>query len=447
MKTSRIAAYLMFGLCAALLIGVSGLVGAQMQRDQYGAGADQSGVGPGTSSAPATSAAPGYQTETAPSTMSSPQSMSVNRWNYDPAREIRISGTVVEPLSRRRGAGEMLTLRTASGEIRRVQLGPAWYLKEIGFSPKVGDSVRIVGMPEVSGPGTMLARQVMWKEREFTLRSSDGMPAWSARGDRRGMEYSRLWNPSRRAEITGTIEKVGYYAPAGRNMGEGVELVIKPYTRALMPGEKRPTLHTVTTQLGPAWYVEQNLPDLRRGQQVTIGGSWVTMGRHEILMASSLRREQQTVQLRNAQGMPAWAGGWTNWGGWGAETPYARFYNPSMVRTISGRIEAVNNHVPMARMGEGVMLRVRTADRQVVKAQLGPSWFVEENNLMPRRGEEVSLTGAMVNIEGRPVMIVREMNIGSERFVLRDQSGMPLWAGRPSGLVVGSATGSMSNQR
>jgi DNA/RNA endonuclease YhcR with UshA esterase domain len=102
---------------------------------------------------------------------------------YDPKTEVTVKGTVeeVKEYPSRSGwrTGQHVTLKTEQGSLD-VHLGPTEYWKKNGFHLAKGDSIEVTGSKSnVDGAEVVLARQVKQGERAVTLRSAQGVPAWS----------------------------------------------------------------------------------------------------------------------------------------------------------------------------------------------------------------------------------------------------------------------------
>ncbi|BDV43559.1 hypothetical protein GURASL_24820 [Geotalea uraniireducens] len=122
---------------------------------------------------------------------------------------------------------------------------------------------------------------------------------------------------------------------------------------------------------------------------------------------------------------------WQNWrgsGGWGANGAYQRLYNPTTVETITGIVEAVDKVTPMRGMNYGVHLVVKAGD-QDVSVHLGPGWYIERLDTKIVKGDQVEIKGSRIMVKGKPVLIAAEVKKGESTLKLRDDNGVPVWAG------------------
>jgi hypothetical protein len=65
---------------------------------------------------------------------------------------------------------------------------------------------------------------------------------------------------------------------------------------------------TVAVHLGPAWYIDAQTPRLEKDDHVEVEGSRVAIDGKPAIIARQVRKNGQTLTLRNADGVPAWAG-------------------------------------------------------------------------------------------------------------------------------------------
>jgi hypothetical protein len=127
----------------------------------------------------------------------------------------------------------------------------------------------------------------------------------------------------------------------------------------------------------------------------------------------------------------ALAGPWKGWrgsGGWGMGSGYQRMYNPATVETVSGTVESVNKITPMKRMYSGIHLLVKT-DKEIVDVHLGPEWYIERIDMKIQKGDTIEVKGSRVTFAGKPAIIAAEVKKGDGVLILRDNNGVPAWAG------------------
>jgi hypothetical protein len=115
-------------------------------------------------------------------------------------------------------------------------------------------------------------------------------------------------------------------------------------------------------------------------------------------------------------------------GGWGPNGPYGRLYDPKTVETVRGRIVAVERVFPMRGMSAGVHVRLRTT-AGVLDIHLGPAWFIDNQEITLKNGEDIEVRGSRVVVAGGPAIIAAEVTRGDDVLHLRDELGFPAWSG------------------
>jgi hypothetical protein len=119
---------------------------------------------------------------------------------------------------------------------------------------------------------------------------------------------------------------------------------------------------------------------------------------------------------------------WRGSGGWGPGTPYNKMYNPKTVETVSGEVVSVSQITPNKGMGAGVHMVVKT-DNEIISVHLGPSWYLENQDVKIEPKNKVEVKGSKITFQGKPAIIAMEVKKGDEVLKLRDDAGFPVWAG------------------
>ncbi len=101
---------------------------------------------------------------------------------YDPAAERTYGGVVTSVISVASADGTVgvhLNLKTATGTVVRVHLGPAIFIGMNNFSFMVDDLILVTGADvRHAGEDAVWARQVSKEGHTLVLRSTDGTPRW-----------------------------------------------------------------------------------------------------------------------------------------------------------------------------------------------------------------------------------------------------------------------------
>lgn len=134
-----------------------------------------------------------------------------------------------------------------------------------------------------------------------------------------------------------------------------------------------------------------------------------------------------SVILTSSVAFTAWRG-WRGSGGWGMGSQYGRMYNPATVETVSGTVESVDKIIPVKGMYAGVHVMLKT-DKEAVSVHLGPEWYIERLDTEIGKGDNIEVKGSRVTFDGKAAIIAAEVKKGDSILVLRDNAGIPAWAG------------------
>lgn len=122
-------------------------------------------------------------------------------------------------------------------------------------------------------------------------------PAWAGRGMGwgRGGAYARHFDPKTVETVEGVVSEVRRLAPM-KGMGPGVHLTLKTDKESL------------DVHLGPAWFLDRQDVELRKGDKVSVKGSRVSFEGKPALVAVRLVMGEEVLTLRDEEGFPAWSG-------------------------------------------------------------------------------------------------------------------------------------------
>jgi hypothetical protein len=82
---------------------------------------------------------------------------------------------------------------------------------------------------------------------------------------------------------------------------------------------------------------------------------------------------------------------------------------------------------------EGTHLLVKT-DSKTVLVHVGPTAFLKEIDTSFNKGDQVEVVGCKVPDATEEEILAREITVGQNTTTLRDDKGVPIWAGwKPSG--------------
>jgi hypothetical protein len=104
-----------------------------------------------------------------------------------------------------------------------------------------------------------------------------------------------MFNPATMETLSGTVASVDKVTPM-KGMHYGIHIMIKSDTE------------TVDVHLGPEWFIERQDAKIEKGDTIEVKGSRVTIAGKAAIIAAEVKKGDSTLVLRDANGIPAWAG-------------------------------------------------------------------------------------------------------------------------------------------
>jgi hypothetical protein len=111
-------------------------------------------------------------------------------------------------------------------------------------------------------------------------------------GSRRG-SMARGFDPATVTTISGEVLAVNSL-PAAR--GSGIHMDVKTEN------------DVIDVHLGPSWFLDQQKTKIAQGDAIEVTGSKVTLSGKPALVAQTVKKGSDVLALRDAAGVPAWAG-------------------------------------------------------------------------------------------------------------------------------------------
>ena len=149
---------------------------------------------------------------------------------------------------------------------------------------KLGRFISLIGSLAL-----VLAATAVWAQPGM------GPGGGQGRGGGAGDPYSQMYNPKTVESLGGEVVSVDKFA-LGRKMSYGVHFTLKT--------EKE----TIPVHLGPSWYMEKQAVVFASGDKVEVTGSRITYQGQPTIIAAEVKKGGQVLKLRDAAGVPAWAG-------------------------------------------------------------------------------------------------------------------------------------------
>lgn len=105
----------------------------------------------------------------------------------------------------------------------------------------------------------------------------------------------RNYDPKTVETIEGKVLSVEKTTPP-KNRSYGVDLTLQT------------NKGTISVHLGPAWYLEKQIPQIEANDTLTVTGSRVTVDGKPAIIAAQVKKGNATLKLRGDNGVPLWSG-------------------------------------------------------------------------------------------------------------------------------------------
>jgi hypothetical protein len=103
-------------------------------------------------------------------------------------------------------------------------------------------------------------------------------------------------------------------------------------------------------------------------------------------------------------------------------------YDSKTVETVKGEVVSVEKFIPTNGGSSGVHLLLKT-EKETISVHLGPSWFLDNQEAQVVPEDNIEIIGSRLTLDGKPVLIAAQVKKGDGVLKLRDEKGIPLWAG------------------
>jgi hypothetical protein len=110
-----------------------------------------------------------------------------------------------------------------------------------------------------------------------------------------GSQYNRMYNVNTVETIIGKIVSLDKITPL-KGMSYGIHLLVKT-------GKD-----TISVHLGPSWYIDKQKIKINLKDKVTVTGSKIAYQGSPAIIASEIKKGDNTITLRDKNGYPVWSG-------------------------------------------------------------------------------------------------------------------------------------------
>lgn len=102
-------------------------------------------------------------------------------------------------------------------------------------------------------------------------------------------------------------------------------------------------------------------------------------------------------------------------------------YNKAAEAVYKGTIVDVRDRQCPVSGGMGSHIELKLADGTTIEVHLSTAKFVNQYELVFKKGDAIEVTGVKVKFEGADAIFARKIKRGEDEFLFRDNDGKPLW--------------------
>jgi hypothetical protein len=216
-------------------------------------------------------------------------------------------------------------------------------------------------------------------------------------------EYAQDYNTNNQVTFTGTVTgKIKGTPTDGRS--ESMSILVKN-SRG----------HVYSVDLGPTWYVQDQVAKINMGDHVKVVGSPIRFQNHEnVVLAKTIVDHRKVLALRDDRGEPYWVAFRKGH----VTVPGA---NHSLTGTIVGTSPVTANNVQM----EGLQLQTPDGLENIA---LAPNWYLQEEGIGFRVGDNATIYYGPGPVRFNNAIIASGLYSPSYSgtFVFQ-QNGSPVW--------------------
>jgi hypothetical protein len=109
-----------------------------------------------------------------------------------------------------------------------------------------------------------------------------------------------------------------------------------------------------------------------------------------------------------------------------------RRYDPKTVTTVKGGVLSLGAIPPKSDQPGTMRSAVLKTEAGEIMVILGPDWYLAEQKITLKTGDQLEVTGSKINLGGKPTILATLLKAGDKSIVLRNNQGFPIWLkGKP----------------
>lgn len=220
-------------------------------------------------------------------------------------------------------------------------------------------------------------------------------------------DYNRLYDPRSVVTVTGKVT------------GVLTDSAIQANSNSVMLLVKADNGGTASIDLGPTWYINNQKEQIKVRDTVRVTGSKIFVGNNSYILAQQLVKGDRVLYLRELDGFPMWVA---------SRGTVTVQRNPSAnePEPISAQILGVETRPGFNGQPSQRFLVVQTASGPM-NILLGPEWFVANQNMSFRVGDNITVRGNPRQMPGNPNMMLVDSVVHGNSVITIQSNGVPVW--------------------
>jgi hypothetical protein len=105
-------------------------------------------------------------------------------------------------------------------------------------------------------------------------------------------------------------------------------------------------------------------------------------------------------------------------------TKSGKLFDTKTIETVKGEISLIKKSYHEKSSGYVLGFKLKSDD-ETIYVHVGPGWYVEEKEFTFEKGDKVEVTGSMVTVKDKPVIIATEIIKDGKTLILRNAEGTP----------------------
>ena len=114
------------------------------------------------------------------------------------------------------------------------------------------------------------------------------------------------------------------------------------------------------------------------------------------------------------------------------QSQITKLYDASSEITMTGdiiKLDTVENDFGRF---PGLLITVKN-EKQEYPVYIAPLWYLSDKKISMKTGEKIKVTGSKVNYQEKDQIIARHFEYQKKEITVRDEKGIPVWAGKRMG--------------